>query len=157
MPYVRKEEVVVYVSKIDEMLDSLYENPRSDYVHYDFCAYNYPYDRLWFVCTRYVWSRDFYFECRARIRKNAHFVGCHNVEVFGVTTAVRGDVFMLVPDCCKSGLEPSYLMNVPSPCAILYFSNRILGETTERSRNVWGDARSEHAVLVAMSFPAACR
>lgn len=49
------KEEAVYVRKLGEIPDSIDANPGFDLVHRDFCAYYYPYDRLWFVENQDFW------------------------------------------------------------------------------------------------------
>lgn len=136
------EEEAVYVRTIGEILESLDANPRSDLVHRKFCVYYFPCARLWFFENHEVLGRDLYFEHRASLGNNAHLVGWHNVEVFGVPTGVHGEDFVLLPDWWKSGLEPSSFLNDPPSCSFVYFSNNIHGYKPDKARNVWRMSRS---------------
>lgn len=40
-------------------------------------------------------------------------LGYHNVEAFEVTTPVRGQKVIFIQDWWKSGLEPSFLLQIP--------------------------------------------
>lgn len=48
-------------------------------------------------------------------------------------------------------------VKLPVGWNILYFSDLVFSAITERLRNVWKVACSEHAIAVKMSFLASCR
>lgn len=46
---------------------------------------------------------------------NDFLIGWNNVDIFGVPVAVRGNVFVKGSSWWVSGLETTYLLNVPLP------------------------------------------
>lgn len=71
-------------------------------------------------------------------------------------TRVCDEVFVAVTEAWRPP-ETSYLLNIPSPTVLSYFSNRIISGPAARTQQFWRAARSERAVAVLLSYLLAFR
>lgn len=89
MPFIRIAEESFYVGKFGELLESLSATPRDELMHRYFRVYWFPHYQLCFISNHEFWWRYFDFQRPVRVGTSRHFMGWHNVKVFGVPICFR--------------------------------------------------------------------
>lgn len=153
LPYVRCYEEEEYARLLGELVHSFDCSLDSPDTHVDFFAFRWPYERSWIIDNNKYWSRDIYFEYQLRHHNEAFrvFSRWYNTKMFSVPPLRRSSFYFSVPELC-SRLNPTKLLQFPTPFVFSYYSYRIICGTALQAYEKICISRLQFSVLVVIFF-----